>query len=186
MEFSDYHGLVNHLSAKYKPRCLDYDDAFQEGWMAFNEAVRTYDEERASFKTHLGHTIRWHMMQCAKQGEGEIKTPRNVKPVYADVRLDEVIHSTESDMFRHEVIPDDDAVDPSEAVAEKDLQLTLLSFANDLSFVEQVIYQRRLLHPEFPRYVAKDLEMTRQGLHYYETRLRTKLKKFLESNGYGM
>ena len=59
--------LLKKLANTYsKTTGLEFDDLFQEAYVAYSEAMKTYDPEKGALSTHIWHQVSGHLKNYAR------------------------------------------------------------------------------------------------------------------------
>lgn len=75
--------LNTHTWLYSQSSCWTYDDAYQEGMLAFIEALQTYDSDQGTVGTYCLPRIKWGLYRAHREQQGLIKKPGHLHELQA-------------------------------------------------------------------------------------------------------
>ncbi len=168
--------LVNRYYHSYRRYGIEYDDLFQEAYLALTKAINSYQESSNT----LLYTFICISIRSKLQNYIKVSTSQKCMFQKSMLSLYEVITGKEQDMFLVDTIVDPCAKDPVVELNKKLLVEQLFQFSLSLNDTQAQIFELKIAG--FPNIdIATLLELTLKEVSNYVYRIRQKLKRFLEA-----
>lgn len=177
--FKKYQPFINKIVLRFyyslKKYGVEYDDIYQEAYLAFMKAVRLFDNrENTLFYTFLNISIRSRLLNYRRV----IMSKKN--SFYSNMISLNANVFEDDDLTFEEYIEDKKQVDPVLLLDSRNLENQLKSFSLELSPIQGQIFE--LVYNGFENYeIAILLDMEGKEVSNYLYRIRKRLKNYLAS-----